>query len=95
MTSRLLSDDELSYFMDMESLFNHPGWARLTKEIKAEADRTPAATFDTAKTWEDVLRAREWRRALETFLSYPEAVEQRRANIEREKLLMIEEVNEL
>lgn len=95
MATRLLSDDELGYFMDMESLFNHPGWTRLAKEIKAEVDRAPGATFDTAKSWEDVLKAREWRRALETLLDYPEAIERRRAELERTKVAMIEEVREL
>lgn len=95
MPSNLLSDDERSYFMDMESLFNHPGWTRLAREIKAEADRVPGATFDTAKSWDAVLEARSWRRALETLLSYPDSIEQRRQNLEREKQLMIEEVNAL
>ena len=94
-SSSLLSDDELGYFMDMESLFNHPGWTRLAKELKAESDRLPGATFDTAKSWEDVQTARQWRRAVDTLLGYPEAIEQRRAEIERTKLAMIEEVREL
>lgn len=94
MTS-LLSDDEKSYFMDMESLFNHPGWARLTKEIQAEVDRQPEATFDNAKSWDDVLSARQWRKALLTMISYPDHVDQRRSNLERQKQLMIEDLNEL
>ncbi len=81
--------------MDMESLFNHPGWIRLAREIQAEFDRTPGATFNTAKTWDEVLKAREWHKALETLLSYPDAIEQRRTELERAKLAMIEEVNEL
>lgn len=93
--TKLLSDDELGYFMDMESLFNHPGWARLVKEIKAEVERTPAVMFASAKSWEDVQKARERYTALETLLAYPAHVEQRRANMERERLDQIEELSQL
>lgn len=93
--TRLLSDDELSYFMDMESLFNHPGWERLIKELTAEAQRLPDVLFASAKSWDDVQAARERYKALQTLLMYPEIIEQRRANKERERLAMIEEVNAL
>lgn len=95
MASKLLSDDEQSYFMEMESLFNHPGWTRLSKEILAEAQALPARMFAAAKSWEDVQQARARFEALETLLSYPSHIDQRRANIERERQLQIEEVNEL
>ena len=81
--------------MDMESLFNHPGWERLTKEIAAEVSVLPAQIFASAKSWDAVLAARERYAALQTLLTYPTLMEQRRANIERERLAQIEEVNGL
>lgn len=93
--SKLLSDDELGFFMDMESLFNHPGWERLTKEIAAEVSALPATIFASAKSWEALLAARERYAALQTLLAYPTLMDQRRANLEREREAQIEEVNGL
>lgn len=95
MTRPLLNDDEQDYFREMESLFNHPGWERLTKELENELKAVPDRTLDTAKSWDDVLAARSWRRSIQTMLAYPAAVDNRRANIERERQLAIEEVNAL
>lgn len=95
MPSKLLSDDELGYFMDMESLFNHPGWARLTKELKAKLDMLPAVMFASAKSYEEVQAARIRHEELTTLLHYPQLLEQRRANIERERAAEIEAVYEL
>lgn len=81
--------------MEMESLFNQPGWTRLTKEIEAEAKRLPDITFATAKCWEDVLAARERYAALTQLLAMPALADQRRANLERERQLKIEELDEL
>jgi hypothetical protein len=93
--SRLLSDDELGYFMDMESLFNHPGWARLSREIQAEMRSLPDITFASAKSWDDIVKARVRYEAIETLLNYPQSIEQRRSNLERERAIKFEEVNEL
>lgn len=92
---RLLSDDELGYFMDMESLFNHPGWARLSREIQTEMKTLPDIIFASAKSWDDVVRARVRYEAIETLLNYPQSIEQRRANLEHERAAQIEEVNGL
>ena len=90
-----LSDDEQSYFLDMESLFNHPGWERLTREIRAELDVLPADAFLHAKAWEDVLKHRARHEALKTLVSYPEAVELRRRNLEHAKATEIDGIGEL
>lgn len=92
---KLLSDDELGYFMDMESLFNHPGWARLTKEIKAKLDTIPGVMFASAKSWEEMMVARVRHEELTTLLYYPQLIEQRRGNLERERTLQIEELDQL
>lgn len=92
---KLLSDDELGYFMDMESLFNHPGWTRLMREIQAEMKALPDIMFASAKSWEDVQTTRTRYTAIETLLNYPQAIEQRRSNLERDRAAQIEEVNEL
>jgi hypothetical protein len=93
--SRLLRDDELGYFMDMESLFNHPGWARLTKEIADEMKLAPEVTFATAKCWEDVQRAKDRYTALQTLVNLPNETQMKRAELEASRLSQIEEVNEL
>ena len=95
MASSLLSDDELGYFMDMESLFNHPGWARLTKEIALKLQQIPDVTFATAKSYEDVITARVRHEELTTLLHYQQIVEQRRENLEREKQARIDELDQL
>lgn len=95
MASKLLSDDELGYFMDMESLFNHPGWARLAREIEAEMKTLPAVMFASAKSWEDVLGARIRYEAISTLLNYPQSIEQRRSAIERDRAAQIEELDQL
>jgi hypothetical protein len=55
---RLLSDDEQSYFRDMESLFNHPGWERLMRELAASVERLPFDTFQNATSMDHVIAAR-------------------------------------
>lgn len=91
----LLSDDEKSYFMDMESLFNHPGWTRLTAEMQKELDVAPLETFLHAKNWDDVLAARAREAVLRTLVDYPERTEQRREALEEMKRQQIEEVSTL
>ena len=93
--SKLLSDDELGYFIDMESLFNHPGWARLSKEIAAEMKNAPEVTFATAKSWDDVTRARDRYTALQTMLNLPNEVQMKRDAIEAERAAQIEDINSL
>jgi hypothetical protein len=93
--SELLSDDEKSYFMDMESLFNHPGWTRLTTEMRKELEHIPQEVFTHAKTWETILEARARESVLRTFVEYPDAIEQRRAALEDMKRQQIEEVSTL
>lgn len=91
----LLSDDEQSYFMDMESLFNHVGWERLTREMRAELDAIPQEAFLHAKAWEDVHKARARHEALKTLISYPEAVELRRQHLESQRASEVEGVLDL
>lgn len=89
----LLSDDERAYFMEMESLFNHPGWARLCREMQHEIDTVPMVAFDNAKTWDELLKARARVQALRELMTYDKAVDLRRLNIEQERLSAIEEVS--
>jgi len=91
----LLSDDEQSYFMEMESLFNHPGWARLTRELEAEIAAVPAEQFERAKSYDDILVARARYDALKTFVAYPQHVEIRRQQIEQAKALDIDDLGDI
>jgi len=90
----LLSDDEQSYFMEMESLFNHPGWARLTRELQAEIDALPVESFERAKTFEHILVARARHEVLKTFVDYPQAIELRRQHIAAAKAAEIDGLND-
>jgi hypothetical protein len=67
----------------------------LTQEMMTELKALPDLTFATAKNWDDFVNARTRHAAVSTLLAYPAMVDQRRANLERRKLQMIEEVNEL
>jgi len=91
----LLSDDEKAYFIDMESLFNHPGWERLTREMRAEAELIPQSAFRSASNFEKIIEARARLEALETLIGYPDAVDQRRQHLEMIKQQAIEEVRDL
>lgn len=91
----LLSDDEKNYFMDMESLFNHPGWTRLTTEMQKELDQIPLDAFRYAKNYEMMQEARARETVLRTFVEYPQAIEDRRTALEEMKRQQIEEVSSL
>lgn len=76
----MLTDEEGSYFRDMESLFNQPGWTRLVKELDASIDGVDVASFWGAKSYEEILVLRAKLEERRTLRDYPSIIEQRRAD---------------
>ena len=88
----LLNDDERGYFMEMESLLNHPGWARLVKEMQNDIEEIPAGSFKNAKSMEDINFARGRLSVLEELVSYERILELRRTQMEQTRLNQLQEV---
>ena len=80
----LFTADENSFFMDMENLFNSPGWGRLQKGWQEEHDSIAEDSFFNAKSYEDVELARVRRGMLSELINLP-------ANIARQKESILSE----
>lgn len=80
----MLTEADKAFFMDMEDLFNRPGWARLTQGWKNEADKLPEAMFYNAKTPEDMLTFRVRMELLRELISLPDAIQRAKAEKEQD-----------
>jgi len=79
--AKQLTDEQKAFFMDMESLFNHPGWARLKQGWQAEFDALPQSSFYNAKSMEDMLADRTRLRLLHELLELPAQIERMKQEI--------------
>lgn len=73
-----MRETDKQYFMEMELLFNQPGWKRLVDGWTAERDALAEATFFNARTIEDVMLARERRAMLEQLIALPDEIEKQK-----------------
>ena len=90
----MLTDEEGSYFRDMESLFSHPGWVRLIAELNTSIDGADSEAFWTVRSYEQlmVLRAKlEERRRLR---DYPQIVERFKEDIIAQRVAMLRDAND-
>jgi hypothetical protein len=71
-------NDEDGYFMDFESMFRHPGWSKLQKEIDSRLAGLSDSVFWNAKTFEEIIAARIEIRNLEQLRDYESVIEQRK-----------------
>src|SRR5688500_18255405 len=81
----LLTDDEREYFREMESMFNSRGWQNIEAEMEAEIEDLPRRTFESARSWDEVLAARAGRQKLMELASYPAQIDNRKENLMEER----------
>jgi hypothetical protein len=79
--SKKLTDEQKAFFMDMESLFNHPGWARLRQGWQTEFEAIPQASFYNAKSMDDMLADRTRMRLLHELIELPAQIERMKQEI--------------
>jgi hypothetical protein len=72
----MLTDDQKAFFMDMENLFNSPGWARLNQGWLTEMKALPEAAFFNSKTIEELDSERVRLRLLSELVGLPQTIEQ-------------------
>ena len=77
----MLTDEEAAYFQDMEALFRHPGWQRLTEELDRSLAAAPEDGFWGVKDWNELLVRRATIEARRTLRDYPEAVSGRKEHL--------------
>ena len=87
----MLTDEEGSYFRDMESLFNHPGWARLTKELDAAIDGMDSTLFWGAKSYEEILIMRAKLEERRRLRDYADIIERSKSDVIAQRLMKIAE----
>lgn len=71
------------HFMEMEMLFNQPGWRKLVDGWKEERDALYEAAFWNSKSFEDVLLARERWHMLNQLIELRETIDEQKAAAER------------
>lgn len=76
-----LSDGDKSLFMDMESLFEHPGWNRLVQGWHEETRMLPEAAFYNAKSMDDMLAFRVRMGLLRELLDLPNTLSNRKQEL--------------
>lgn len=76
-----LNEEQKAFFMDMESLFNHPGWARLKKRWQDEFNAIPQSSFYNAKSMDDMLADRVRMGLLHELLELPNQIDRMKQDI--------------
>lgn len=81
----MLTDEKKDFYMTMESLFDHPGWALLVQGWHTEAQLLPEQVFYDDKLDAATLAGYRVRmQLLRTLLDLPHLLQQQRAEEEDE-----------
>ena len=82
----MLTDEEKDFYMTMESLFDHPGWARLVQGWHNEVQLMPEQVFYNDKLDAVILAAARTRmQLLRELLDLPNILRQQRSEAELEQ----------
>ncbi len=77
----LLTDEQKSFYSDMEQTFNTAGWALLIKGWKEEQEALPENVFFNAATIEQVNDARIRYKLLDELIKLPEIIDAQKIDV--------------
>lgn len=72
-----LTQEQIAFFRDMEQTFMTPGWTRLVKGWKDEAEALPQIAFFSGKDMADIETARVRFSLLQELINLPEVLQAR------------------
>lgn len=92
---QLLTSEEQGRHLTLQSLFRHPGWDILVKELSDSIASTPTEAFWGAKTYEDILVQRIRVQERTVLVRYPELAEKRVEQLILQRSQMIADQDEV
>ena len=87
----LLNSSEREKFHNLEQMFDSPGWAILTRDMRAEVEDLPIRAFFDAPDFEALQAARAKHTALTEVLAYPDFIALEKENLMIEKRQALED----
>lgn len=86
MNSTKLKPEQKQFFMELEALFEQPGWGHLVRGWKQELEALPMAGFFNAKTIEELEAYRQRYGLVQELLQLPETMAARKEVVIEENL---------
>jgi len=90
----VLTDEEGSYFRDMESLFSHPGWVRLIQELNTSIDGMDADAFWTVRSFDQLMVLRAKLEERKRLRDYPQIIERLKEDTIAHRVNMLREMGD-